>query len=107
MVGIDIVEVDRIRRLLKKKRFIKRVFTDKEIKYCEKKKKKALSYAARFAAKEAVYKALGGGLSYKDIEIINVNKKPEVIILSRKINVHISISHTDKYAVAVAVVWKK
>ncbi|MCS7184551.1 MAG: holo-ACP synthase [bacterium] len=104
MVGVDIVEVKRIKKLIKDKKFINRVFTENEVKYCEKKKKKALSYAARFAAKEAVYKALGGGTTYKHIEILTINKKPIVKIKNIKKKISVSISHTDEYAVAVAIV---
>ncbi|MCX7910461.1 MAG: 4'-phosphopantetheinyl transferase superfamily protein, partial [Endomicrobia bacterium] len=54
MIGIDIIETKRIKRLIKNKRFIERVFSIEEIKYCENKKNRAQHYAARFAAKEAI-----------------------------------------------------
>ena len=58
LVGTDIIEVDRIKEALKDERFTLRVFTDKEIDYCEKKRRsKYQHYAARFAAKEAVFKS--------------------------------------------------
>ncbi len=75
-IGIDLIEVERIRRQLDRSdRFIKRIFTPDEIVYCESKKNKAQNYAARFAAKEAFFKALGtgwrSGLAFNHVEIIN------------------------------------
>ena len=85
-IGIDIVEVKRIARLTKNKAFLKRVFTPEEITYCSKKINKAEHYAVRFAAKEAVWKALGmGGLSLKSISVKNrPNGKPEALIKGKK-----------------------
>ncbi|MCJ7645312.1 holo-ACP synthase, partial [bacterium] len=69
--GIDIVEISRIKKLMEKDNRLKnRVFTENEVRYCEKKRKKYHHYAVRFAAKEAVWKALGkGGVGLKNIEI--------------------------------------
>ncbi|HPD60689.1 MAG TPA: holo-ACP synthase [Thermodesulfobacteriota bacterium] len=116
-IGTDIVEIDRIDRLLKKyPTFRSRFFTDREIFYCEHKKYPAQHYAARFAAKESILKALGNEqkaiIRLKDLEIINRRSgKPEVYLynqarkLSRKQGikaVKISLSHCKTYAVAVA-----
>ena len=84
------------------------MYTDKEISYCEsKKEQKYQSYAARFAAKEAIYKALSDKITsytWKDFEIINSNKgKPEVflhLIIDEIDSIEISISHCKEYAVA-------
>jgi holo-[acyl-carrier protein] synthase len=111
-LGVDIVEVPRVARLIRNPRFLRRVFTFPEQVYCRGKKNAAQHYAVRFAAKEAVYKALGrSGLSHKDISVRNAaNGKPEVELqgpfkpLQRKVT--ISLSHTAEYAVAVAVFQK-
>mgnify|MGYP000942996274 CR=1 FL=1 len=118
--GVDIVEVSRIKHSLENggEAFKKRVFTEKEIEYCESKKStKYESYAARFAAKEAVSKAFGTGIgkyiSWKDIEVINDEKgKPNVILSDRAkelfcsingLDISISLSHCKNYAVAYVV----
>ena len=109
--GIDIVEVDRIKKLLtNSKRFRERVFTAEEIKYCEGKKKKYEHYAVRFAAKESVWKAVGkSGTELKNIEVKNeTGGKPKVFIkhnlLGKGRKVIITLSHTGNYAVAYAMV---
>ena len=106
-IGIDIVEVKRITRLIRSKAFLRRVFTPQEIAYCSKKVRKAEHYAVRFAAKEAVWKALGmGGISLKNISVKNRdNGKPEALIKGKKRrDIAISLSHTENYAAAVAVI---
>ncbi len=120
--GIDIVEISRIRELIdtKGKLFINKIYTDKEIEYCENRKNnKYQSYAVRFAAKEAIFKAVSEllddkfSLAWKDVEIINnENGKPKVIfltnILEEKIeSIDISISHCKEYAVASVVMMVK
>jgi holo-[acyl-carrier protein] synthase len=118
--GVDIIEIDRIRKSLEEmESFRDRVFTDREIRYCESRNRaKYESYAARFAAKEAVLKALGTGMSdgaeWKDIEIRNDEKgKPEVILAQKTLEVFesigaksidISLSHCGGYAIAFAVI---
>ncbi len=105
-IGIDIVEVGRIAKLIKNKAFLKRVFTAQEMAYCSAKKNKAQHFAVRFAAKEAVYKALGqAALALTDIGVKNQpSGKPEVYIKGkRKSGIAISLTHTDSYAAAVAV----
>lgn len=110
MIGIDLVEIKRIEKLLKNSSFIKRVFSKEEINYCEKKAQKAQHYAARFAAKEAVYKAFSGkySIALKNIVVKNLqNGKPEILIKhmpKNKIKVEVSLSHTENYAVAVAII---
>jgi holo-[acyl-carrier protein] synthase len=109
LAGIDIVEIRRIARLVRNRRFCERVFSPKEISYCSSKKNPGQHYAVRFAAKEAVWKALGKkGITHKDISIRNSPEgKPELILPARLKNlekrISVSLSHTGEYAVAVAV----
>jgi holo-[acyl-carrier protein] synthase len=105
-LGIDIVEIERVARLGKDRRFLERVFTAEEIRYCGTKSRKWQHYAARFAAKEAVWKSLGrGGLALRDISIENkASGSPAVIIRGRRVpGIRISLTHCDRYAAAVAV----
>lgn len=115
-VGNDIIETERIKRLYEKyaDNFKNKVYTSKEIEYCESKKlNKFQSYAGRFAAKEAVFKAISQGFSnkyqinWKDIEILNdVSGRPYVNL--NNINfvegIDISISHIKDYAIATVIV---
>lgn len=111
--GIDIIEVKRIKKIIQQnKTFLRRVFSDKEISYCEKKKNKYEHYAVRFAAKEAVLKALGNkNLALKNISVNNLDSgKPEVKLAGnlKKIerDMVISLSHCKDYAVAQAIYYK-
>lgn len=108
-VGTDIIEISRIKNLIDNTNFIKKMYTNQEIEYCEsKKEQKYQSYAARFAAKEAIYKALSNEIpkdySWKDFEIINsIKGKPEVYLhlnVNSLKSIEISISHCKEYAVA-------
>ena len=117
--GIDIVEIARIRNSLEKYpgHFEKKIFTPEEIRYCREKPDPAKHFAARFAVKEAVLKALGvgmSGLGWKDMETSNDAEtgKPSLrmhgkgleIFESLKLKaIHISISHDDTYAIAHAI----
>ena len=106
-LGIDIVEVRRIKRLIKSKRFLEKIFTKEEIKYCKPKKNASQHFAVRFAAKEAVWKALGkGGITHRDIGIKNLPSGKPLVTLNGKISskILISLTHTDEYAAAVSVV---
>ncbi|MFW6001371.1 MAG: holo-ACP synthase [Halanaerobium sp.] len=113
--GIDIVKNSRIENLIKKygDNFLNRIYLKSEINYCSSKTDKTASYAARFAAKEAFFKALGTGKrkhSWKDIEIVNDKLgKPEVKLYGRTSNnaesmevkkIFLSISHENEYTVA-------
>lgn len=118
-VGIDIVEVNRIAAAIKRIAFIDRVFTPAEQQYCESRgAQRAASYAARFAAKEAVFKALGTGLrggTWHDVEIeVNSLGRPLVNLtgyfaeLAVKLDVQeifISLTHARDYAAAQVVLW--
>lgn len=116
--GTDIIEISRIKNSIEKfgDRFLNTVFTENEIKYCESKNaQKYQHYAARFAAKEAVFKAISQllenkfDIEWKDIEILNdENGRPYVNILKDNINfqdIDISISHCKTYAVANVVIY--
>ena len=115
-IGNDIIEVERIRKLLLEypEKFKARVFTDKEVKYCESKgENKYQSYAARFAAKEAVFKAISDllpnkyNIQWTDIEIVNNNEgRPSVTIknVDKIEQIDVSISHVKEYAIATALV---
>ncbi|SJZ34485.1 holo-ACP synthase [Selenihalanaerobacter shriftii] len=120
-IGVDIVEVKRIEQSLKKhdERFKEKIFTDGEVDYCLKSNNAAIHFAARFAAKEAIVKALGTGLrnmKWTDIEIIKDELgKPEVKLhdkakkIAQSLGIKkllISLSHTDEYAVAQAMASK-
>lgn len=119
--GTDIIEIGRIKESIEKtgEAFLKRVFTENEIKYCEsKKKQKYQHYAARFAAKEAAFKALSWkiedkySVSWKDFEVENDEQgRPTLKIvgidLSNIENIDISISHCKEYAVANVTVLSK
>ncbi len=117
-IGTDIIEVKRIERLLsKQKRFKERIFTRCEIEYCEHKKNNVQNYAARFAVKEALLKAIGTGwregVAFKEIEVVNNEKgKPELVLSGtvKKIteemgvtNMQVSISHIKDLAIAVVI----
>lgn len=119
--GVDIIEIDRIKESIEKlgNAFLERVFTEREIKFCEgKNKQKYQHYAARFAAKEAAFKAMSWkidekySISWKDFEVINNEQgKPILNIYEVDLtdieNVDISISHCKNYAVANVTVLSK
>ena len=115
--GTDIIEISRIRKSIDElgETFKNKVFTQKEIEYCESKgKQKYQHYAARFAAKEAAFKAISKMLDdkyelcWKDYEVLNdENGRPSININSTKIqieDVDLSLSHCKEYATAVVVV---
>ncbi len=94
------------------KKFKNRIFTENEIKYCDSKANAVLHFAGRFAAKEAITKALlstekFNSVKMKSIEIISgTNRKPEVNLIitsDLQFQCKVSISHTDEYAVAFAI----
>ena len=113
-IGNDIIEIDRVRRAVGRDNFKQKVFTAAEINYCESKGNRyAASYAARFAAKEAFFKALGTGIFTKltDVEIINNSLgQPEIFLhgKAKKIaeekgveKIFLSLSHSKEFATAV------
>jgi holo-[acyl-carrier-protein] synthase len=117
-IGTDIIEISRIREAINRTSSFKRkVYTEKEIEYIEKKKEPYASYAGRFAAKEAVSKALGTGVrgfSLNDVEILNDELgKPTVTLYNNLLNhvedlkIQISISHSREYAVSTVIIYKE
>src|ERR1700716_543579 len=114
--GVDIAEVPRIRKSIERfgERFLRRVFTEGEIRYCERKAGRFESYAARFAAKEAGMKALGTGWSrgvrWRDIEVVRQRGQRPTIqfhgqaaIIATQLgtkNIALSITHTSEQALA-------
>jgi len=116
--GIDIVPVPKFQKLIEKNSFLSRNFTKNEIEYCKRKYNSTVHFAGKFAAKEAVSKALKlewkEGLNWKEIEIINEDSGAPTAVLSghakkafvkkKFTKLEISISHCNEYAVAVAVV---
>jgi len=123
-IGVDIIENSRIKRSIKKKSFITRIFSKSEILYSKQLKDKTNYYAKRFAAKEALAKSIGTGfrdnLRFKDISIIN-NKvgKPSFLITNKlkmiikkqlkvsSFNFFLSISDENKYSIAFVILQKK
>ncbi len=111
-VGVDIVDIKRIRHSYEQygEKFLRRVLTENEISYCREKKDMMPSIAARFAAKEAVAKAIGSGISgrfsWKSVEVVNNEQgKPAMRVLDEALgipgeNIRLSLSHTGDYAVA-------
>ena len=123
-VGTDIVKNSRIKKLIKNKKFINRIFTSSEIQGSKKIKQKVLFFSKRFAAKEAFVKSLGSGfrngLNFKDIEILNDdNGKPfylktkkistiiNKIFKVKKYNLFLSISDEKDYSVAFTMLQTK
>jgi holo-[acyl-carrier protein] synthase len=115
-LGTDIIEIERIKVALEKHedRFLATVFTPKEISYCSQYAYPAPHYAGRFAAKEAVLKAIGTGITseigWLDIEILNNSAGRPIVELSERVRkkfpdliFHLSISHSKEFATATAI----
>jgi holo-[acyl-carrier protein] synthase len=113
--GTDIIEIERIKQSIQKyeEKFKENIFTPKEVEYCESHKMQRYQhYAARFAAKEAIFKAISKKLSsnyaWTDFEIINTESgKPEVVLkteIAEIESIDISLSHCKEYATAMVVV---
>jgi holo-[acyl-carrier protein] synthase len=114
--GIDIAEVERIREAIERhgERFLKRIFTEGEIQYCESKANRVERYAARFAAKEAGMKAIGTGwnhgVRWRDIEVARKPGGRPTLLLHGKAaefaaklgatNIALSLTHTAEEAMA-------
>ena len=121
-IGTDIVNVKRINAVIKKNgpNFKKRIYTDFEIKTCQKRKNKVECFAKRFAAKEALFKAvsIGNKLQFNDIEIRNnLNGAPKLLVKgsslknlkkvfkNRKFKIHLSLSDDKPWAVASVIIY--
>lgn len=119
-IGIDVVDVKRIEKIAGRldNKFLNRVFTEEEIKYCLSKKNKFQHFAGRFASKEAFLKAIGIGLfkgyQLKDIEIRNEKSGKPFIVKNEKIqnvltkmkaeNIYISITHIKEVSVSTVII---
>lgn len=118
-IGIDLIEISRIEEVFARRgdRFRDRVFAEGEISYCERQASKFASYAARFAAKEAVMKALGTGWSdgvgWRDVEVVRGSKGAPVLQLHGRAlermneigatKAHLSLTHSGNLAMAQVV----
>ena len=120
-IGVDIIEIDRVKESIDKfgDHFLNKIYTEKELKYCLEKSDKYQHLAARFAAKEAVYKALSSGwnknIGWKNIEITNESNGMPIVTLNGEVknflspqkSLKISISHSRDYVAAVAIIYKE
>ncbi len=111
--GIDIIEIKRIKNSLQKnKKLTEKIFTPEEITYCQTKKNRWQHFAVRFAAKEAVVKALGNrAVNLKNISISNKHNGQPTVILGGSLKpfqerLIVSLSHCKDYAVAQAILLK-
>lgn len=117
-IGTDIIEISRIKDAMQDIKFSERVFTPREIEYCESKNNsKYQSYAARFAGKEAVFKAISTYLNnkyeidWKNVEILDdENGRPYVNLIDFKLDnvkIDVSLSHVKEIAMATAIAYEK
>lgn len=104
-VGIDLVEIKRVKKAMENPRFIDRILTPREAEFCVKPEQ----VAGRWAAKEAIYKAVGLNLKWQEVEILpNELGVPSATIRSAsfdpgRLRVHVSITHEKTHAAAVAI----
>lgn len=117
-IGNDIIEIERIEKAISKEGFKNKIYTQRELKNIEKRGNRTETYAGIFSAKEAISKAIGTGVrgfSLTDLEILNddlgkpyvvVSEKLDKILKTKKENyqIEISISHSRKYATAMAII---
>ena len=123
-IGTDIANINRIKKSLKNKNFIDRLFSKNEVKKCNNQINKANCYAKRFAAKEAFVKALGEGfrnnINFNDIDVTNDKKGKPVISVSnniknflkkkfklKKYEIFLSLSDEKKYSIAYVIINKQ
>lgn len=118
-IGIDIIEIERIKQSINRfdQLFLHKIYTQTELDYCQSKKNKYQHFAARFAAKEAIAKALATGWSkgfrWKDIEIFNEKSgMPNVTLygnlkrfLGEDKSLKISMSHSEHYVTCFAIIY--
>jgi holo-[acyl-carrier protein] synthase len=118
-IGIDVVQNDRIRQSIERfgDRFLQRIYTEAEIEYCKKSGQPEIHYAARFAAKEAAFKALGtgwaAGVKWTDVEVQRLpSGKPELHLHGEALvhataagakRFHVSLTHDQLVSCAVVV----
>ena len=117
-IGNDIIEIERIEKAISKEGFKDKIYTQRELENIKKRGNRAETYAGVFSAKEAISKAIGTGVrefSLTDLEILNDDLGKPYVVVSEKLDkilktkkedyqIEISISHSKKYATAVAIV---
>ena len=117
-IGNDIIEIERIEKAISKEGFKNKIYTQRELKNIEKRGNRTETYAGIFSAKEAISKAIGTGVrefSLTDLEILNDDLGKPYVVVSEKLDkilktkkedyqIEISISHSKKYATAMAVI---
>lgn len=115
-IGIDIIEIERIKESIENygDAFLNKIYTDTELEYCLSKKNKYQHFAARFAAKEAIIKALSSywtdGVQWKDMEVFNEENGQPIVRLygkleslkEKKLDLKITMSHSDHYVTCFA-----
>ena len=118
-IGNDIMEIERVEKAILKEGFKNKVYTQKELENIEKRGNRTETYAGIFSAKEAISKAIGTGVrefSLTDLEILNDDLGKPYVVVSEKLNkilknkkedyqIEISISHSKKYATAMAIIF--
>jgi holo-[acyl-carrier protein] synthase len=111
-VGIEIVSVERFLAAMDRRgeKFLRRLFTDAELKYCMRKKSPAVHLSARFAAKRSLFKALGRALRYASVEVVHDgNGAPSFAVEghgTEGFRCSVSISHSAEYSIAETIVEK-
>ena len=114
-IGTDIVKVSRIKDLLirKEENFLNKIFTEQEISYCNVNTNPEIHFSGKYAAKEAVKKALLSNnlveqISLKSIKILNRDNKAPYVVIDNimELNCNVSISHEEEYAIAFALIQK-
>ncbi|ERT47241.1 holo-ACP synthase [Fusobacterium polymorphum] len=117
-IGNDIIEIERVEKAILKEGFKNKVYTQKELENIEKRGNRTETYAGIFSAKEAISKAIGTGVrefSLIDLEILNNDLGKPYVVVSEKLDkilknkkedyqIEISISHSKKYATAMAII---
>ena len=117
-IGNDIIEVERIEKAISKEGFKNKIYTQRELENIEKRGDRVETYAGIFSAKEAISKAIGTGVrefSLTDLEILNDDLGKPYVVVSEKLDkilktkkedyqIEISISHSKKYATAMAII---
>ena len=118
-IGNDIIEIERIEKAISKEGFKNKVYTQRELENIEKRGNRTETYAGIFSAKEAISKAIGTGVrefSLTDLEILNDDLGKPHVVVSEKLDkilktkkedyqIEISISHSKKYATAMAIIF--
>ncbi|QNE66820.1 holo-ACP synthase [Fusobacterium hwasookii] len=118
-IGNDIIEIERVEKAILKEGFKNKVYTQKELENIEKRGNRTETYAGIFSAKEAITKAIGTGVrefSLIDLEILNNDLGKPYVVVSEKLDkilknkkedyqIEISISHSKKYATAMAIIF--